>query len=418
IGTIQWVATGYLLALAVVIPLSGWLSERFGARRIWMVSVTLFGLGSALCGLATSAEMLIGLRVLQGLGGGMIMPVGMTLLAQSAGPRRMGAVMAVVGVPMLLGPIAGPVIGGVIVDGASWRWIFLVNVPIAVLALVLAARVLDRDAGRADAGRLDWVGALLLSPGLAAVVLGLAETQSHGGVTAPGAYVPMLAGAALVALFVRHAWRAERPLIDVRLFRSSAFGAAAATTFMVGAALFGGMLLLPLYFQLARGETALSAGLLLAPQGVGAALAMPFAGRLTDRLGGGRIALAGSAILLLGTLPLAAVGSDTPFALIVAALVVRGVGVGATMMPAMAAAYAVLQPSEVPRATSALNALQRVGGSVGTALLAVVLERQVQAGTPSGTAFAHSFVWAVGLVVLAVVPTLVLAREERRAATT
>ena len=150
-----------------MIPLTGWTSERFGAKPVWMTSVALFGLGSALCGLAWSAESLIFFRVLQGFGGGMIMPVGMSVLTQTAGPHRVGRVMSVVGVPMLLGPILGPVIGGLIVDNASWRWIFYVNVPIAIVSLALAAQLLHADAGRADAGKLDWRGLLLLSPGLA-----------------------------------------------------------------------------------------------------------------------------------------------------------------------------------------------------------------------------------------------------------
>src|SRR4051794_3717394 len=223
LNTIQWVSTGYMLALAAVIPLTGWMSERFGAKRVWMVSVALFGAGSALCGLAWSAESLIAFRVLQGIGGGMIMPVGMSVLAQTAGPHRVGRVMSVIGVPMLLGPIFGPVIGGLIVDSFSWRWIFYVNVPIAILALGLAARLLHADAGRADAGKLDWLGLALLSPGLGAIVFGLSETETHGGITAPIAWVPIVAGLALVALFVRHAMRAARPLLDVRLFRVPAF---------------------------------------------------------------------------------------------------------------------------------------------------------------------------------------------------
>src|ERR671929_1843139 len=286
---LQWVSTGYMLALATVIPLTGWMSERFGAKRVWMVSVALFGIGSALCGMAWSAESLIVFRVLQGFGGGMIMPVGMSLMAQTAGPHRVGRVMSVVGVPMLLGPIFGPVIGGVIVENISWRWIFYVNVPIAVLALGLAARLLHPDQGRADAGRLDWRGLLLLSPGIAGVVFRLSQTEAQGRFGHPLVYGPVIAGVALVAAFVVHARRAPRPLIDVGLFRHGAFSAAAATTFLIGGALFGAMIILPLYFQIDRGETALSAGLLMAPQGLGAALAMPAAGRLTDRIGGGRI---------------------------------------------------------------------------------------------------------------------------------
>ena len=186
LNTIQWVSTGYLLALATVIPLTGWMTERFGSKRIWMISVALFGIGSALCGLAWSAESLIFFRVLQGFGGGMIMPVGMALLAQTAGPSRVGRVMSVIGVPMLLGPILGPVLGGLIVDSVSWRWIFYVNVPIAIFALVLAAKLLKADAGRGDAGKLDWVGLLLLSPGLGLFVFGLSESESHGGFSRSG----------------------------------------------------------------------------------------------------------------------------------------------------------------------------------------------------------------------------------------
>jgi EmrB/QacA subfamily drug resistance transporter len=344
--------------------------------------------------------------------------------------------MSVLGVPMLLGPILGPVIGGLIVDSTSWRWIFYVNVPIAVVALFLAARVLHRDDGRAEAGRLDWAGVALLSPGLAGLVLGLSETQSHSGIGDPVAFGPIVAGILLVALFVRHALRARRPLIDVRLFRSPAFRAAAATTFLMGAALFGAMLVLPLYYQVARGESALSAGLLMAPQGIGAALAMPFTGRLTDRIGGGRVAVVGTLVMALATLPLAAVGSETPHALLAGVLVVRGIGLGGAMMPAMAAAYATLRPDEVPRATSALNALQRVGGSIGTALLAVVLQHQTSAAIGAGggagaqlhqlppgvrshfagplaSAFGHTFLWAFAISLVAAVPALLLALAER-----
>ena len=438
LNTIQWVSTGYLLALATVIPLTGWMTERFGSKRIWMISVALFGIGSALCGLAWSAESLIFFRVLQGFGGGMIMPVGMALLAQTAGAHRVGRVMSVVGVPMLLGPILGPVIGGLIVDSASWRWIFYVNVPIAAAALVLAARLLKADAGRADAGRLDWTGLALLSPGLAGVVFGLSESESHGGFSDPLVWGPIVVGIVLVALFVRHAWRAERPLIDVRLFRDRVFAAASATTFLIGGALFGAMIILPLYYQVARGESALTAGLLMAPQGLGAAAAMPIAGKLTDRLGGGRVAVAGLLILTVGTIPFAFLQSDTSYTVLALLLVLRGLGIGSSMMPSMAAAYASLERAAVPRATSALNVVQRVGGSLGTALLAVVLQGQIKdqlggaGGAGGGTlerlpdnvrarvaepladAFAATFWWAVGMSVLALVPAVVLAVTQKR----
>ena len=448
LNTIQWVSTGYMLALAVVIPLTGWMSERFGAKQVWMVSVALFGLGSALCGFAWSSGSLIFFRILQGFGGGMIMPVGMSVLAQTAGPHRLGRVMAVIGVPTLLGPIFGPVIGGLIVDSVSWRWIFFVNIPIAILALGLAAKLLHADAGRADAGRLDWTGLFLLSPGLAGIVFGLSETETHGGITAPIAWVPIVVGIVLVALFVRHAWFADRPLIDVKLFRATGFSAAAASTFLLAGALFGGMIVLPLYYQIVRGEDALTAGLLMAPQGVGAALAMPFAGRFTDRIGGGRVAFAGMLLVTFATIPFASIGADTPYSVLAPVLVLRGIGIGSAMMPAMAAAYATLSHGDVPRATSALNVLQRVGGSIGTALLAVVLQHQiatqlagagngvpaagsgvlqrvpeavrVRVADPLAAAFGNTFWWAVGMSAVALIPAGILAvsqRRERRART-
>ena len=437
LSTIQWVSTGYLLSLASVIPLSGWITERFGSKRTWIASIVLFALGSALCALATSAGELIAFRVVQGLGGGMLVPVGFTLVAQSAGPRRIGRALGVVGVPILLGPIFGPIIGGLIVDNAAWQWIFVVNVPIAVLAIVVAARALRADAGRADAGPLDWLGAALLCPGLAGVVFGLSEIESHGGIGHPIAFGPMVAGFALVGLFGWHSLRVERPLIEVRLFRSRGFRAASIVTLLLGAALFGTLLVLPLYYQVDRGQSALYAGLLLAPQGIGAALMLPISGRLTDRLGGGPVVVAGITTMTLGTLPLAFVSANTPYALLCAVLFVRGLGLGASVQPATAAAYAVLDSAHVPRATAALNTMRQIGGSIGTALLSVVLQHEsgavlsstsggaegllapltpgerAQIGGPVATAFAHTFIWAFAITVVAIVPAIALLRAER-----
>jgi EmrB/QacA subfamily drug resistance transporter len=437
LGTIQWVATGYLLSLAVVIPLSGWVTERFGSKRTWIASIALFAVGSALCATATSASELIAFRVLQGLGGGMLIPVGFTLVAQSAGPRRVGRALAVVGVPILLGPIFGPIIGGMIVDSAAWQWIFLVNVPIAVVAIVVAARKLRPDAGRGDAGPLDWVGAVLLCPGLAGIVFGLSETETHGGIAAPITYGPFVAGIALVAMFAWHSLRVPRPLVDVRLFRSRGFRAAAGTTFLLGGALFGTLLTLPLYYQVDRGQSALHAGLLLAPQGIGAALALPISGRLTDRLGGGPVVVAGCSLLAAATVPLVFVTAHTPYVLLGCVLFVRGLGLGAAIQPATAAAYALLDSSQIPRATAALNTLRQIGGSIGTALLAVVLQHEGAAALPSAkggaalllgplsagqraqisgplaTAFGHTFMWALAMALLAIVPAVALLRAER-----
>jgi EmrB/QacA subfamily drug resistance transporter len=437
LSSIQWVSTGYLLSLAAVIPLSGWFTERFGSKRTWIASIALFAAGSGLCALATSAGELIGFRILQGLGGGMLMPVGFTLIAQSAGPRRVGRALAVVGVPILLGPIFGPIIGGLIVDNTSWQWIFVVNVPIAGAAILLAARVLRSDAGRVDAGKLDWRGAALLCPGLTGIVFGLSETEAHGGITHPIALGPVVAGLALVGLFIWHGLHVERPLIDLRLFRSAGFSAAAATTFFLGAALFGTLLILPLYYQVDRGESALNAGLLLAPQGIGAALMLPISGRLTDRTGGGPVVLAGCLLLTVATVPFMFVTGHTPYPQLAFMLFVRGVGLGAAVQPSVAAAYQLLDSAQVPRATAALNTLRQIGGSIGTTLLAVILQHEAatalaRRGTPTGGlltpfpnaervrisgpvahAFGHTFFWALVIALVTIVPAAVLIHAER-----
>jgi EmrB/QacA subfamily drug resistance transporter len=434
--TIQWVSTGYLLSLAATIPLSGWVTERFGSKRTWIASIALFAVGSALCALATSAGELIVFRVLQGLGGGMLLPVGFTLVAQSAGPRRIGRALALIGMPILLAPIFGPIIGGLIVDSAAWQWIFVVNVPIAIAAIVAAARVLEPDAGRADAGALDWIGVASLCPGVAGIVFGLSETESQGGIGHPIAFVPIVAGLVLVGLFVWRSLRAARPLIDLRLFGSRGFRAAATATFLLGAVLFGTLLVLPLYYQVDRGQSALDAGLLLAPQGIGAALMLPVSGRLTDRLGGGPVLVAGCTLAALATVPLVFVSDHTPYALLGVVLLVRGLGLGASIQPATAAAYALLDSSQVPRATAALTTLRQIGGSIGTALLALVLQHESAAALasasaaggllgrlpaaerarisgPVATAFGHTFMWALVMGLVAILPAVALLRAER-----
>ncbi|WP_231379334.1 DHA2 family efflux MFS transporter permease subunit [Candidatus Solirubrobacter pratensis] len=441
LSSIQWVATGYLLALATVIPLTGWAMERFGGKRAWMTSVALFLLGSTLCGLAWSTTSLIAFRVLQGFGGGMIMPIGQAILAQAAGPERMGRVMSVIGVPTLLGPILGPVIGGLIIDNASWRWIFFVNVPVGAVALVLAARVLPGVEAASARARLDVRGLLMLSPGLAALVYALSEVGIQGGLGETRVLVALVAGVVLLGLVARHGLRGNGTLIDLGLFRDRAFAAASGTVFIFGVSLFGAMLILPLYYQVVRGQSALEAGLLLAPQGLGAAIAMPIAGRLTDKLGAGRIVPFGVIVALVGTGAYTQLAADTPFGLLAFALWVRGVGLGVTMMPSMAAAYQTLSRAAVPRATTAINIIRTIGGSFGTAVLSVVLERRIAANLPGvggslasvrgsaegaappprvadalAHAFGQTFWWAVGLTALALIPAYFLPRRPPEAA--
>jgi EmrB/QacA subfamily drug resistance transporter len=439
--TIQWVVTGYTLAIAAVIPLTGWAADRFGTKRLYLTSLVLFVGGSILCGAAWSAGSLIGFRVLQGLGGGMIMPAVMTIMTKKAGPQRMGRVMGVLGVPMLIAPIAGPILGGWLVDDVSWRWIFFINVPIGIVAFAAAYIVLDRDEAQ-PTHRLDWLGMALLSPGLTFLIFGLAETSSHGA-GAPRAWVPIAAGALLIIAFLRHSWTAKAPLIDIRTFTHTRAGAAAGVFLLFAIAMFGSLLLVPLYFQNVRGQSALQAGLLMAPQGFGAMITMPIAGRLTDRYGPTRLPAAGLPLAALGMLPFAFVTSTTSFVLLCGSSFVLGLGMGLSMMPTMTAAMQAVPPAAIARTSTAMNIIRQSGASIGTAILAVILTSQISSrlggATPSGgsgfealqgmsaaqravaavplaDAFAATFVWAVVLLALAWVPAMALALWKRRPA--
>ncbi|MGI8623000.1 MAG: DHA2 family efflux MFS transporter permease subunit [Solirubrobacteraceae bacterium] len=419
---IQWVVTGYLLALAAVIPITGWAARRFGSRRLYLIALVLFTGGSALCGLAWSPGSLIAFRVLQGVGGGMLLPIGQMVLVKAAGPRNLPRVMSAIGVVIVLAPVFGPTLGGLLLDNAGWQWIFLINVPIGLVAVVTALRLLPADQPE-EAGRLDALGLGLVATGLVGLTYGLSQSGSAGSLAAPQVILPALTGVALIAVFVRRALRIERPLLDVRLFANRAFAAAALTTFCLGAALFGAMILLPLYFQIVRGEDAVHTGLLLIPQGVGAAAAMQLSARATERWGGGLTALFGGLVTLAATLPFVLIGGETSFWLIGLAMVARGFGIGMSMMPSMTAAFTVLRPDQINDATPQRNVFQRVGGSIGTAVLSVGLSGHLAAAgaRPSAdaaaSAFGSTYWWVLGVTFVALAPTLLLAAVERRTRT-
>jgi EmrB/QacA subfamily drug resistance transporter len=421
IAQVQWVVTGYLLSLGAVIPVTGWASRRWGARRVYLVSLVLFTAGSAACGLSSSLTSLVVFRVLQGVGGGMIMPVAQLIMAQVAGPQRMGRVMGVVSMPAMLAPIFGPVVGGAILEHLHWSWIFFVNVPVGAVAFALAWRMLPHtDSG--EAGPLDVLGLALLPTGAAAIVYGLSKLGSGATLGSTTVLAPLVAGVVLSIAFTLHALRVERAgrraLLDVRLYANRVFSGASFTTFGLGAALFGAMVLVPLYYQEVRGESVINTGLLNAPQGIGALVAMPIAGRLTDRFGGGRIALVGVSLLCVSTIPLAFIGAHSSIVGLSALLVVRGVSIGLSFMPAMTAAFASMRPDQLSDATPQINVLMRLGSAIGVAILAVVLERASGgARVHPAHAFDTAYWWGLGIAVASLIPCLLLLRAERPRAT-
>jgi EmrB/QacA subfamily drug resistance transporter len=375
---VAWTVTAYTLALATVIPLTGWAADRFGTKRLYLTALGLFTAGSALCAAASSIDMLIAFRVLQGLGGGMLMPLGMTIMTRAAGPQRMGRLMAILGVPMLLGPILGPIIGGWLIQHASWHWIFLINAPIGVVAVIYSFVVLPRDVPEPSES-FDFVGMLLLSPGLALFLFGVSSLpESNGDFTAPRVWVSMLVGIVLMLIFVWHAFRPEHPLLDLRLFKNRNLTVSIITMFLFAAAFFGGLLLVPTYFQEVRGESTLNAGLLVAPQGIGAMLTMPVAGALVDRIPVGRIVPVGMVLIAIGMFGLTQIQADTSYPLLIALLFVMGLGMGSTMMPLFTTALKTLARQEVARGSTLLNITQQIASSVGVAVISVVLTNQLK----------------------------------------
>jgi EmrB/QacA subfamily drug resistance transporter len=347
----------------------------------------------------------------------------------------MGRVMGILGVPMLLAPLVGPILGGWLVDDVSWRWIFLINVPIGIIAITLAALVLERDEPQ-PAHKLDWLGMALLSPGLTLMIFGLAESSGEG-FGAIKSWLPIVVGISLIVGFFRHSWRTEAPLIDIKTFTHTRAGASAAVFMAFSIAFFGALLLIPLYYQTVRGASALEAGLLLAPQGFGAMITMPLAGRLTDRYGPSKLPACGIPLLVIGMAPFAFVTGSTSYVLLCGFGFVLGLGMGLSMMPTMTAAMQAVPPTAIARTSTAMNIIRQSGASIGTAIISVLLStaivdklpRSAGAGGGSGfealhdlsgakralvadplaEAFSSTFVYAIALLALAFIPALWMA---------
>ncbi|MEO3797426.1 DHA2 family efflux MFS transporter permease subunit [Nonomuraea sp. B10E15] len=423
VGTIQWVVTGYVLALATVIPITAWSIGKLGAKRVYLAAIAVFTIGSLLCSLAWDTWSLAGFRVLQGLGGGLLMPVGMTIVLRSAGGGANGRLMSMLGIPPLIGPIVGPVLGGLLVAELSWRWIFLVNLPLGLAGLLFAARSLPADQERA-ARRLDWPGLALLSPGLVLLVYGLTAEHLLG----------MALGALLIAGFVLRALTAAEPLLQLRLFARRRLAASAGTLVLFAGAYFGSMLLLPLYYQLVRGQDPAVAGLLGIPQVLATGVTMQVATRLVDRIPPGRIVVLGTVLAPSGFFLLAwQLAADTPYWMIIAATVVTGTGVGMTMMPATAAGTRGLSHAEAPAASTGLVIIQQVGSATGTAIVTAALGHSLATRLPGtdgldqafglptsaapalAAAFQDSYLWGCAIMLLSLVPALFLPRRSEEA---
>lgn len=409
LSTIQWVTGGYLLAVAVAIPLSGWAVDRFSGKRMWMISVTLFVVGSVLCGLAWSAGSLIAFRIVQGIGGGMIVPVVQTLLARTAGPDRVGKAMGLIAIPLTLGPVLGPVLGGLLVDTASWRWIFLINLPIGLIALALAARVVPQDEPAASGERLDVTGLVLLAPGFAALVFGFTTAAHLGTVASASVVTGLVLAVLLLGGYVVHATTTRNtPLIDLGLFRMRAFTLSLVVMLLVGAVVNAMLFLTPLFFQDPRGRTALVAGLLLAPQGLLGAVGVIVVGKLAGRFTARVTSPVGMLLAGLGMLVYALGAAEANLGLLSAAIAISGFGIGFTVAPTMGFLYQSVGPEAAARATGALFIFNQIGGSLGIALVALMLQTNLATGGPVSAAFGQTFWWIAAFGLVAAIAAIAL----------
>ncbi len=418
-GTIGWVVTGFMLAMAIAIPITGWAEHRWGGKRVWMAALLLFVLASVLGAAAWNAGSLIGFRALQGFAAGLIFPLMQTLAVRAAGGHISSRLMATVSLPIALGPILGPVIGGVILSGLSWRWLFLVNVPVIAVGLLLAWRFLptDRPESGAAGTHLDAAGLVLLTSGLAGILLGLSQLSEAGGVGHTEVLVPLLVGVVLLGGFLLRASRPgdRQPIVDVRLLRLRSLASATTVLFTAGAVMYAGMFLLPLYYQQLRGESVLEAGLLLIPQGLGALVSRFVVGALVERFGARVVTIAGFLLAAAATVPFALAGFGTSLWWLGAVLLVRGLGIGAVLIPPMSVAYQDVEQSGIPHATMNTRIAQQVGASFGTAIVAVVLQSLLADPSAAGpsAAFQGAFWWAVGITLVALIPAVVLPVGER-----
>ena len=374
-AVVAWTITGYTLAQATVIPLAGWASDRFGTKRLFLGAVLWFTSASLLCSLASNINELIAFRVIQGLGSGILVPLTLIILTREAGPRRLGRLMAVLGIPMLLGPMCGPVLGGWLIGAYGWQWIFRINLPLGVIVLILAAVLFAKDRPT-PSERFDFTGMLLLSPGLAALLFGISSVARRGTLTDHHVWIPALLGIGLITAFVLHArYRAEHPLIDLRLFKNRVVTLANSSMFLFSVGFFGVVLLMPSCLQQLLHETPLQSGLQMIPQGLGAMVTMPLAGTLMDKRGPRNVLLVGIALIStgLGVFAYGAWKQADYLPILLIGLVITGIGLGCTLTPLSGAAVQTLAPHQVARGSTLLSVNQHVATSVSIALMSVIL---------------------------------------------
>ncbi len=390
--TTQWTVSGYLLGLVIGLPLCGWAGKAFGAGRVWLAVLAAFTVLSGLCATSPNVEMLITWRCLQGLAGGLLLPSGQMIIAQVAGRDALGRVMSVVGSALVIAPALGPVLGSWVLANADWPWLFLINLPIGAAGLLLGWRFIPRG-GRGSPPAFDGSGFLLIGVGLPLLAYAITEFGHHRSVGTPTCWLPLMGGVAALAGFVLRGRRTASAarLIDLDLFGTPRFRAAAVVSTFVGVVQFGALVSWPLYLQILGRYSLVDSGLIMVGFAAGSALLI-LSGRLTDRYGGGPVCVIGTVLLVLALIP-PALGVSA-LSLIELSLVVLGAGSAMSVVPASTVAYVSIRPNRIPDAVTIVNILLRVGGALGAALVVAVIGSQSLHGSVDASRF-HAAFWVL-----------------------
>ncbi len=385
---VEWTITGYLLSLAVFIPAAGFLSDRFGTKRTFLWAMGIFIIASAMCGLAQNIEQLIAFRFLQGIGGGMMTPVGTAMLSREFPGVERAKASAIISVPVVLAPTVGPVLGGYLIEYVSWRWIFYVNVPVGVAGLLFGLRVL-KEHREAYAARGFDVPGLLTGSGGAAMVLYAVSRAGSEGWGSPQVVGFGIGGLALAAAFVAIELTVKYPILDLSLFKRWLF-ASGNLMMMPAFAGFGGfILILTLFLQTLQGYSPLEAGLIQAPSSIGTAISLPLASRIYPMVGPRRMMIFGFGFSALTILPFAFVGIDTPVWVVVFLLLLRGLPFAFGVVASQTLLYGPLESSQQGSASSIYNTLRQVAASFGVALIITIALNRTRAHEAAATASQH-----------------------------
>ncbi|MEM5294013.1 DHA2 family efflux MFS transporter permease subunit [Burkholderia sp. JPY481] len=411
IATAQWIVSGYLLAMALMLPLNGWLVDRIGARRLYLFCFSTFTIASMLCGAAQTIGELIGARIFQGLVAGVLVPMAQMMIGRVAG-RNLERVMGFTALPILLGPILGPVLAGLVLAHASWPWLFFINAPVGAVGIAIAVLLLPHDAPASQKRPFDFTGFALISPGLVALVYGLQNALRAVGLAW------LLAGAVFLAGFVLYALRkGDAALIDARMFARRTFSVAALAQFSANGIMYGRQLAVPLFLIAGCGLSAAHAGGLLAATGVGMMCSFPPIGWLTERLGCRALAAGGALLAFLSTLVflwMSIASFSTGWAAV--SLFLAGVGQGTISVPSISAAYSSIARERLAVANTALNIAQRVGGPFATTLLSMAIALTLHgASDVQPSRFLPMFVLLAALHLLCFAATMCLPVRVRRA---